>query len=424
MTTLLAFVFGVFLGLGIDCWNRYRLKQQLRQMLCSLTNAELVPSMSSVSLVRREVVRLVADCQQREEELQTWYWLLDQAAIGYLRVDEENQLLWCNAYSRQLLKIDRWQQGQVRLLLELVRSYELDQLIEKTRKRQQPQTREWVYYNTSHRLDDKNKKTQLTLKASSYPLAQGHVSVFLENLQPLVELSQSRDRAFSDLAHELRTPLTSMALVAEALEKRLQNSERRWVEQMQQETARLIQLVQSWLEISQLNEDPARHLDCQPVELREVLFSCWQTLAPLAQKKAVSLNYSGPESILLQADASRLSQVFLNLFDNGIKHSSTGGNIDVSVTSVASSEDGARPQIQIDIIDSGGGFIEADLPHIFKRLYRGEPSRARLETEADHHGSGLGLSIVQQIVQAHGGSIAAKNHPLGGGWLQVTLPAQ
>lgn len=85
--------------------------------------------------------------------------------------------------------------------------------------------------------------------------------------------------------------------------------------------------------------------------------------------------------------------------------------------------------IQIDIIDSGAGFTESDLPHVFKRLYRGDPSRQKSPgtsepcTIVGSSGSGLGLSIVQQIIQAHGGTVQAKNHPeTGGAWLQIQLP--
>ena len=67
--------------------------------------------------------------------------------------------------------------------------------------------------------------------------------------------------------------------------------------------------------------------------------------------------------------------------------------------------------------------MDADLPYIFERLYRGDPSRTRQLTDDNtRHGSGLGLSIVEQIVQAHGGLIIAKNHPDDGAWLQITLP--
>ena len=89
--------------------------------------------------------------------------------------------------------------------------------------------------------------------------------------------------------------------------------------------------------------------------------------------------------------------------------------------------------VDINIIDSGSGFSEQDLPFVFERLYRGDPSRVRNRTLSAQSilaqsstmqaGSGLGLSIVEQIIQAHGGSVAAKNHPeTGGAWIQLILP--
>ncbi len=435
MSVIIAFILGVTLGIGIYFWRQYQFNRQLRQMLNSLSkHADRVPSLSTLSLVRRTISRFKQQRQQLEEELQNWQELLEGAPIGYLRVDEENQLLWCNQQARQLLKIDRWQPGQVRLLLELVRSYELDRLIEQTRHSQQPQVQEWVFYATQYAPGEQLRRTpSLALKASSFPLPQGQVGVFLENQQPLVELSQSRDRAFSDLTHELRTPLTSIRLVAEALQKRLQGSERRWVDQLLKEANRLIQLVQDWLEISQLEKDPRQHLHYQSIELRELIFSVWQTLEPLAKQKGVTLAYSSRDRLDLQADRSRLTQVFLNLFDNGIKHSPPNAPIRVEVNDLPPL-DSLKPDfwIQIEIIDSGSGFRESDLPYIFERLYRGDSSRTRQPLESQpgesppiRRSSGLGLAIARQIIQAHGGSIQAKNHPeTGGAWLQIKLPSR
>lgn len=418
--TFLAFILGVALGLAFYFWKQYEFKRQLAQMLtASSDTADLIPSLPSSSLVRREMAYLNQKCQRLEQELQTWQNLLENSPVGYLQVDEENQLLWCNQQARQLLKIDRWQPGQIRLLLELVRSYELDQLIEQTRSTQKPQSQEWVYYPTYYASETEKS---IALKALSHPLAQGQVGVFLNNQQPLVELTRSRDRAFSDLTHELRTPLTSISLVAEALEKRLSNPERRWVEQMLKETKRLMTLIQEWLDLGQLQENPDRHLSYQSVELQEIIFAAWQSLAPLAEQRNITLAYRSSDSVLLQADRSRLTQVFLNLLDNAIKHSPVDNAIRVDVEMLNSS-------VQIDVIDSGSGFNESDLPHVFERLYRGDPSRARyaIATETTESptrsGSGLGLAIAQQIIKAHNGAIVAKNHPeTGGAWLQIKLP--
>ncbi|MGK7915319.1 MAG: sensor histidine kinase [Prochloraceae cyanobacterium] len=438
MTFLIAFILGLSLGIGFYFWKQLQNKRQLRRIFSLLlTDTTSLTSLPLTSLVRRVINSIERQRQQLEVELQTWQDLLEGAPIGYLRVDEENQLLWCNQQARELLAIDRWQRGKVRLLLELVRSYELDRLIEQTRQTQQPQVQEWVFYTTKYAAQEAiAAKESLALKGSSFPLPQGQVAVFLENQQPLVELSQSRDRAFSDLTHELRTPLTAIALVAESLEKRLQNPEKRWVEKMLAEINRLINLVQDWLEISQLQKNPVQNLNYQSIELRELIFSVWHTLEPLAKQKQVSCAYSGPDRLDLQADKSRIAQVFLNLFDNGIKHSPVRGAIQVEVELVSQTQDAqlASKQnehyIQINIIDSGSGFSESDLPHIFDRLYRGDASRTRQvsdsETEkpvSSRYGSGLGLSLVQEIIQAHQGSIEAKNHPdTGGAWLKLILP--
>jgi two-component system phosphate regulon sensor histidine kinase PhoR len=370
-----------------------------------------------------------------EAQLQTGQRLLQVAPLGYLQVDEENRLLWCNEQARQLLQIDRWEPEQLRLLLELVRSYELDQLIERTRHRQQPDICEWVFHPPCLDGAVMGGVRSLTLRASSWSLPQGQVGVFLENRQPLVELAQSRNQWFSDLAHELRTPLTSIRLVAEALQGRLNPPELRWVEKLLYETNRLIDLVQDWLELSNLEKNPSESLTYQPVELRSLIYSAWQILEPLAQLHRLTLDYCGPDTLWVRADAARLTQVFLNLFDNSIKHSPSQKTIRVEVTCLenqySNGDATTEPcSIQIDVIDAGSGFSESDLPHVFERLYQGDTSRQRRQASHDSsqasrrsRGSGLGLSIVQQIVQAHNGSVQARNHPkTGGAWLQIKLP--
>ncbi|WP_013322034.1 sensor histidine kinase [Gloeothece verrucosa] len=437
MTTI-AFILGILLGIGLAYWERSRFNRQLKRMLSTLSDTtDLIHSLPVLSLVRRELSYLYQQRQQLQKTIDDQKVILDLAPIGYLLLDGDNQLLWCNAVARELLRIDRWQPGHIRLLLELVRSYELDQLIEQTRSSQISQVREWTFYPSqyatkNHLNEDQTPKlyqTSVALKASSFPLANGQVGVFLENQQPLVELSRSRDRAFSDLTHELRTPLTSISLLAEALQKRLQNPERRWVEQMLKEIERLMKLVQDWLEISQLQEDPSQSLHYQTLDLKELMDSAWATLTPLARQKSITFSYSGPEHLPLEGDQERLTQVFVNLFDNAIKHSPDHSPILVEVMTpdTASTTQSAallEKVIMIDIIDCGEGFLESDLPYVFDRLYRGEPSRARKTSEPDssRHGSGLGLAIVQQIIQAHGGSVQAKNSPeTGGAWMQIKL---
>lgn len=426
--TLLAFLLGLALGIGFWQWQRRRLQLQLRQMLGVLQTNGSSTSLSVVSRLRQEIAASNQQREKLEKELQTKQRLLEVAPLGYLQVDEENRLLWCNEQARQLLDISRWEPGQLRLLLELVRSYELDRLIEQTRQQQKPDIREWVFHPSCLDGAAMGGVRSLTLRAFSWPLPHGEIGVFLENRQFLVELSQSRNQWFSDLAHEIRTPLTSIRLVAETLQGRLEGPTKRWVQQLLKETNRLINLVQAWLELCNLEKNPSQSLSFQLVELRSLIQSAWQSLEPLAQLNQLTLAYSGPDTIFVKADAVRLTQVFLNLLDNSIKYSPPHTEIQVKVTQLEANKEDSL--LQIDIIDSGAGFSESDLAHVFERLYRGDPSRQRLpataeplETSSRSSGSGLGLSIVEQIIEAHRGSVTAKNHPVTrGAWLQVNLP--
>ncbi|MDR9404005.1 MAG: PAS domain-containing sensor histidine kinase [Halothece sp. Uz-M2-17] len=440
MTLTLLFIFtsGLLIGLLIGYWHKRSSQKKLRYLLQELSGQH--PENISLPLsnrLRREILRIQAHADQLQHQLEIWQDLLEVAPIGYIQVDEENHLLWCNQQARQLLRLNRWQQGQVRLLLELVRSYELDQLIEETRKSQQPQVQEWVFHttdfssDTSHQSSTENYAISIALKGSSYPLPEDEVGVFLENQQPLVELSQQSDRLFSDLTHELRTPLTSIRLVAEALQTRLQPPESRWVEQMLQEANRLIRLIEDWLEISQLEKRPQQNLKREYFALESLIKSAWETLKPLADQKQLQLIYKGEQSLFITADHSRLTQVFLNLFDNAIKYSPSHSNIWVNLILLPSHRIN-KPEdwVQINIVDQGQGLSKTDILRVFDRLYRGNEIAVEKKDSPDSSttgfrssGTGLGLSITRQIILAHGGRIQAKNHPdTGGAWLQLELP--
>src|SRR5207253_346927 len=100
---------------------------------------------------------------------------------------------------------------------------------------------------------------------------------------------------------------------------------------------------------------------------------------PLAQKQNLSLNYSGPENLWIKVDKSRIHQVFLNLLDNSIKYSLPQTTIYVQAEVLSTKETDksapASPVLEINLIDSGVGFSQADLPHVFERFYRGDQAR-------------------------------------------------
>lgn len=415
------FFLGLAVAFGLWVWQQIRLKSKLRRLLETFDTEVSEVSLPLIPRLRREIALQNQRHQELLSQLQTWETILKSAPIGYLQVDEENQLLWCNQKARELLGLQKWEPGQVRLLLELVRSYELDRLIEQTRDRQAPQEHEWLHYPDCADAAAMSNLQKISLRAFSLPLSQDKVGVFLENRQPIVDIIQARDRLVSDLAHELKTPLTSIRLVVETLQQQIELPKRRLIDRLLPEVDRLINLVQNWLEISHLELEPHKKLNLQPVELASLIASVWQNLEPIAQANHLQLSYSEPNTVWIQADKSRLTQVFLNLLHNSIKYSPAESTIYAIVNLLPTKT--APKQVQINFIDCGQGFPAADLPYVFDRLYRCEPDRTRHVMESIVTGSGLGLAIAQQIILAHGGTIKAKNHPdTGGAWLQIELP--
>jgi two-component system, OmpR family, phosphate regulon sensor histidine kinase PhoR len=428
----LGFCLGLAVGIGFWVWQQFQLNHYLEQVLQTQTTRFSKVALPLIPPLRHEIAAFRHQGQHLQQQLQTYQDLLEFAPIGYLQVDEENQLLWCNEQAREILHLERWQPGQVRLLLELVRSYELDRLVEQTRERASLQIKEWVFHPPCENAAAMVEVKSVVLRATSLPLPKGQVGVFLENRQSILDINQARDRAFSDLAHELRTPLTSIRLVVETLQDRLDSPLKRWVDRLMVEVDRLIHLVQSWLDLTQLETNPKMQLHRQALDVRSLIHSVWETLEPLAQRSQIKFSYCGPDHLWVNADQSRMYQVFINLLDNCIKYSPVGANIYVEAKILSekynkSNSSYGLPMMEINIIDSGVGFTEEDLPHVFERFYRGDIARSRSTTgEANSStvvGTGLGLAIVRQIILAHGGSIKAMNDPeIGGAWMQIQLP--
>ncbi|WP_432810535.1 ATP-binding protein [Pantanalinema sp. GBBB05] len=455
---LLGFFLGLSLGLMLLGWQHVQQKLKLKQLI---QRVKVDTTLSSLPVTSR-LTRAIAAYQEAEhgleQELQTWKQMIQIAPVGFLQVDEDNQLLWCNSQACDLLSVQPFQLSKPRLLLEVVRSYELDELIEQTRQVRKPCQRDWTFYPTHSDPSRLSQQQSSPLRAYGLPMTNGCVGVFLESREEALSLIQQRDRWISDAAHELKTPLTSIRLVAETLQSRLEPPLRDWVDRLLKETIRLSSLVQDLLDLSQLEAQSIHQLSLSSVDLTKLIQSTWLSLEPLARKKVLQLDYVGPEHLLTQVNEAGLHRVLLNLLDNSIKYSPMHQQIRVQLSLQSNEGRSTKSQICLEVIDAGCGFPEVALPHIFERFYRVDPSRARsvpdlsgsrmdsvyatgksisryatsafdLTTDGDSlysgSGSGLGLAIVQQIIEAHGGSVRASNHPeTGGAWLQVFLPWQ
>lgn len=436
------YLLGIATGLLPLIWQQRRQRYRARRLMTMVKAPDWSTALGQVE-------QLVKTQPQQQRQLRTLGTnrdtlesILQAAPIGYLQVDEENQLIWCNEQANRLLKMNQPLAGPVqrrRLLLEVARSYELDALIEETREKQVRCQQEWMLYQISPDPLHPKEEPTYPLRGYAIPLENGEVGVFLENRQEAALLVQQRDRWTSDVAHELKTPLTSIRLVAETLQPRVDDSQRRWLDRLINETIRLSNLVEDLLNLSRLQGDQFQGLTLEPVDLPQLIQRAWISLEPLAQVKDLTLDYEGPPHCLVKLDATLFHRVLLNLIDNAIKHSPSRAAILVHLTvpdGAAKPLSPATDFLTLEVMDMGAGFGAKDLPHIFDRFYRADLSRSRTSPPANlapvnpevatevSRGTGLGLAIVSQIVEAHNGTITAANHPeLGGGWLQLRLPA-
>ncbi|NJO41970.1 MAG: PAS domain-containing protein [Cyanobacteria bacterium RU_5_0] len=433
----LDFLLGSSIGLSLVVWQRSRFNARLRKMLRNLQPEVSEPSSSFPSQLAFAIAQQQRFQQQLEQQLDTHTNILQAAPVGYVQVDDENRLIWCNLKARKLLGITQETYNKPRLLLEVVRSYELDELIEQTRNAGEPRQSNWMFYPVSSDPSRLSEQQAYPIRGYGLPLPDKQVGIFLESRQEAIMLMQQRDRWASDLAHELRTPLTSIRLVAETLQTRLNPPLKTWVDRLINETVRLSNLVQDLLDLSRMERDSFHALKLKTTDLVELIHAVWDSLEPLAHKKNLTLDYTGPNCLSMQLDEARIHRLLINLLDNSIKHSPPDQKILISIRveppEMGESYNGVQ-LVYLEIIDYGTGFPEKDLPHVFERFYRADLSRTRLSLNAlseepsesaamSQNGSGLGLAIVRQIVEAHQGSISASNHPdTGGAWLQVRLP--
>lgn len=219
-----------------------------------------------------------------------------------------------------------------------------------------------------------------------------------------------RKRLVEDLAHELRSPLTAVRGYAEGLLDGVFPDPAAAVKGLQRELGRIERLIAD-LRKSAL---PSEAGPMTETDLGELVASVATGFLAQAKERGINLTVSSgtPGSAWVKADRDRLSQVVSNLLDNALKFTPGGGKVLVEV-----GDHPGRDELHIQVSDTGPGIPAADLPHIFDRLYRAEPSRSRRTG-----GSGIGLALVKQIVLAHGGTVSAKNAPGGGAVFTVRLP--
>ena len=212
----------------------------------------------------------------------------------------------------------------------------------------------------------------------------------------------------SSVSHELRTPLTAITGWSEtmAYDDAITGDSRRGIEIISKESGRLTKMVEELLEFTRI-QDGRFNLNVEALDVAEVLEEAIFTYGKMLEQEGITVEYTPPVRDLpaVLGDPERLKQVFLNIMDNAAKYGRAAGRIVVTAGATDS-------VIVICFRDFGPGIPEAELPFVKKKFYKGS---------GKERGSGIGLSVCDEIIGRHKGSLTLENATDGRGGLSVTI---
>ena len=233
------------------------------------------------------------------------------------------------------------------------------------------------------------------------------VNHMADSLEAVEEL---RKKMVGDIAHELRTPLTNIRGYLEGLSDGVVRPSAETFQMLQEEILRLVRLVDDLHQLSKAEAGGA-FLRREEMDLAQLVDQVLGLDRERFARKKIDVTVDiPPDAVRVTGDRDKLLQVLGNLTQNAWQYTPDGGSLGISAA-----RNGA--DVKLTFTNTGPGINGEDLPYIFERFYRAEKSRSR-----DSGGAGIGLSIVKELVEAHGGSVGASSrNDLTSFWL--TLPA-
>jgi two-component system sensor histidine kinase GlrK len=237
------------------------------------------------------------------------------------------------------------------------------------------------------------------------------INSMCHNLQ---EVDKIKSDFFSHISHELRTPLTSIkegtTMLIDGLGGEVSEKQQRILRIIIQESNRLIELVNSLLDLSKMEAGMLTY-QFSPAELNNLVDKSLAVLAPLAEAKKISFRSSISEEHTVNVDKERIMQVLRNIIGNAIKFTPEHGTVKVEALN--------RGQfVEVAVHDTGVGIPEQDLERIFYKFQRVIPAKGK-----EIKGTGLGLATVKQIIRGHGGKVWATSQVGVGSTFYFTLPS-
>ena len=333
--------------------------------------------------------------------------ILDSIADGVIAVNKSGEVLFVNPVVEKVFGINQ-KASQGKNILGVIRNYDVERLLEKALRTEKPVSQEIRLIYPEPKVFCVN-----ATPLQGHSRQKGGAVVLFNDITQRKKLEDMRTEFVANVSHELRTPLTSIRGFLETLlEGKVEDQAtiRRFLEIINRETARLTRLIDDLLNLSKIEERQVVHR-WQAVQLLDTVNKAIVMFQAQAKEQNLELVTELPAELpVVRGDPDMLAQVLINLVDNAVKFTPSGGRITIRAGA-------SKENVRIDVEDTGIGIPPENLPRIFERFYRVEKSRSR-----ELGGIGVGLAIVKHIIRAHGGKTGVESVVGKGSKFTFTLP--
>lgn len=347
----------------------------------------------------------IKELRTSNKELDT---ILESMKNGVIAIDNMQNIIFLNTSAEELFNIKR-DEIVGKSAIEVLRNYKVENYIEKLIK-------DNIYDNVEEFILEHNRIYRVISRQMSEnedPNKILGLLLIFEDVTEVRNLERVRQDFVANVSHELKTPLTSIKGFAETLKNgavEVKATRDKFIDIIDVEAERIIALTDDLLSLSEIESSHYMpHID--DIKVKENVNEVANIIDVLAKEKFIDLKLKLPdEEVIIKGNTSWFKQILINLIDNAVKYTPSGGSVIVVVEK-------EKECLIIKVRDTGMGIEEEHLPRIFERFYRVDKARSRKEG-----GTGLGLSIVKHIVIAFQGNIDVKSELGKGSEFIVKLP--
>jgi len=352
-------------------------------------NSEIEKLAQMFNFMAEELEAKITEISQEKNRIEA---ILESMVDGVIAVDKEARVSLINPAARRIFNIEA-EKVRGKELISTLFSHRIDMYLERAFDKKESISREIKYKNPDEKI----------IHATFIPLldekekVNGGVIV-LTDITELRKLETVRNDFVANVSHELRTPLTSMVGYLDTLlESDIEDPQTRdrFLKIIKEETDRLSILIKDLLNLSKIE---SQSFDLKAENINEVLKKVIKLLRKNAEDKNIDFKIDIEEDLpLVYMVREQIKQVLINLIDNAIKYTPAGGLINIKLAK-------EKDKVYFSVKDNGLGIPQSDQERIFERFYRVDKARSR-----DLGGTGIGLSIVRNIIKQHGSEILVKS---------------